>query len=401
MPAVFITGIGIVSALGIGVQAQRQALVTGRSGLKTATLLNSIHKKEFPFGEVKFTTTQLMERVRQQQYLQFSRLQALAALAIEECLLHRADSITALKKGFINATTVGGMTDIEDHYFQLIDPDHKVAEEVWVSGLDCGVATEDLAKQYDFTDYLTTISTACSSSANAIQHGARLVEQGFLDMALCGGVDSLTRFTVNGFSSLKNLDRNPCKPFDSNRNGLNLGEGAAYLLLESQESLKKTGNKPLAVLSGYSNFNEAFHPTAPSPEGAGAYEAMKNALTLANLGPEAISHINVHGTATLNNDESEGRALRRLFGDAVPDFISTKPYTGHTLAAAGAIEAVFAILSLQFQEIYASLNFDTPMPELDLIPVMQYKPNLLLNHIMSNSFGFGGNNASLILSRYD
>ncbi|KYP13980.1 beta-ketoacyl-[acyl-carrier-protein] synthase family protein [Flavihumibacter sp. CACIAM 22H1] len=400
MSSVFITGIGIVSALGIGVEAQREKLVAGKSGLKSAVFLNSIHSNTFPFGEVPYSTEQLFSLIPVNTKLQQSRLQALAALALAECFTYCSPVGTSIRQGLVNATTVGGMTDIEDRYFELILPENQEANTDWASGLDCATGTEHLARQFGLTDFMTTVSTACSSSANAIQYGARLLQQGILDRVVCGGVDSLTRFTVNGFNSLKNLDKEACKPFDANRNGLNLGEGAAYLLLETEASLQQSGNRPLAVLSGYANFNEAFHPTAPSPEGLGAFEAMKRAIEKAGLLPADISYINAHGTATLNNDESEGQAIRRLFGEHVPPFSSTKVYTGHTLAAAGAIEAVFSILSLQHQEIYPGLPFHTPMPTINLVPVKDFR-QLQLKHILSNSFGFGGNNASLVFSNYD
>jgi len=400
MPSVFITGMGIVSALGIGTASQREKLAAGVSGLGPAAFLNSIHKTEFPFGEVPFSTEELFSKLSDHSKLQQSRLQALGALALEECFTGGAQQPAGIRQGLINATTVGGMTDIEDRYFELIKPELIEPDMSWAAGLDCATGTEHLARQFNLTDFVTTISTACSSSANAIQLGARLLQQGVLDRVVCGGVDSLTRFTVNGFNSLKNLDRNACKPFDSNRNGLNLGEGAAYLLLESERSIEKTGNKPLAVLSGYANFNEAFHPTAPSPEGLGAYEAMKRTLEKAGISPASVSFINAHGTATLNNDEAESMAIHRLFGETVPPFASTKVYTGHTLAASGAIEAVFSLLSLQHQEIYPALNFETPIEATGLIPCQTYQ-ELQVEHILSNSFGFGGNNASLLFSRYD
>lgn len=400
MPSVFITGMGIVSALGIGTASQKEKLAAGVSGLHAASFLNSIHKTEFPFGEVPYSTEALFNLLSAKNQLQNSRLQALGALALEECMAGLKEKPAGIRQGLINATTVGGMTDIEDRYFKLIEPAHREQDMSWASGLDCATGTEHLARQFQLTDFLTTISTACSSSANAIQLGARLLSQGMLDRVVCGGVDSLTRFTVNGFNSLKNLDRAVCRPFDAHRNGLNLGEGAAYLMLESEKSLERTGNRPLAKLSGYANFNEAFHPTAPSPEGLGAYEAMKRTLDKAGLQPSDISYINAHGTATLNNDESESLAIRRLFGAAVPAFASTKVYTGHTLAASGAIEAVFSILSLRFQEVYPALNFEIPIEATGLVPFQQYQ-SMALKHILSNSFGFGGNNASLLFSSYD
>ncbi|MCC7031088.1 MAG: beta-ketoacyl-[acyl-carrier-protein] synthase family protein, partial [Chitinophagaceae bacterium] len=251
---------------------------------------------------------------------------------------------------------------------------------------------------FQVKDIVTTISTACSSSANAIMLGSRLVQQGHLDVAICGGTDALTRFTINGFNALKNIDKEVCKPFDAGRNGLNLGEGAAYLIIERAADCADRNHTPVAAIKGYCNFHESFHATAPNPEGEGAYQVMKRALLKAGLGANEIQYINAHGTATLTNDESESNAMKRLF-QQVPAFSSTKCYTGHTLAAAGAVEAIYSLLALQHQCVYANLNFENPMLGSELMPqtIFEQKP---LENVMSNSFAFGGNNASLIFSKY-
>lgn len=250
----------------------------------------------------------------------------------------------------------------------------------------------------------TTINTACSSSANAIQYGARLIRNGLARAVIAGGADSLAKFTINGFHALQILSPKPCRPFDRDRSGLNLGEGAAFLVLEGEEALAGTetaggraGGKPIyAELTGYCNTNDAFHPSALSLTGDGPFLAMQGALQSAGLKPADIDFINTHGTATENNDEAEGRAMLRLFGE-LPPFLSTKGYTGHTLGAAGAIEAVYSILSIRHQELYASLNFGEPIPGLGLRPVQACQPHAI-RHAMSNSFGFGGNCTSLIFS---
>ena len=244
------------------------------------------------------------------------------------------------------------------------------------------------------TGLATTINTACSSSANAIQYGARLIRNGLAGMAIVGGSDSLAKFTINGFHALQILSAAACRPFDRDRAGLNLGEGAAFLVLEGEEAV--ADRKVYAELTGYCNTNDAFHPSALSLQGDGPYLAMEGALQTAGLKPADIDFINTHGTATENNDEAEGRAMLRLFHE-LPPFASTKPYTGHTLGAAGAIEAVYSLLSLDHQELYASLNFESPIPDIGIRPVPAYRPHVI-RHVMSNSFGFGGNCTSLIFS---
>jgi len=194
------------------------------------------------------------------------------------------------------------------------------------------------------------------------------------------------------------LSDTDCKPFDENRKGLNLGEAAAYLVLESEEIIKKENKKVIAYVSGYANANDAFHQTASSDGGDGATLAMKKALEVANLSPDAIDYVNAHGTATPNNDSSESKALQRVFGKSIPDMSSTKAYTGHTLAAAAAIEAVFSVLALQYSKIFPNLNFETPIAATNIIPAVDVLEKNI-NHVLSNSFGFGGNCSTLIFSK--
>ena len=226
-----------------------------------------------------------------------------------------------------------------------------------------------------------------------------MIKSGKLDRVIVGGTDALSKFTINGFKTLMILSDGYNKPFDNNRKGLNLGEAAAFLVLESEELVKKENKKVLARVSGYANANDAFHQTASSENGDGAFLAMEKAFKIANLQPDQIDYVNVHGTATPNNDLSEGRALVRLFGEnKVPDFSSTKAFTGHTLAAAAAIEAVFSVLAIQNNVVFPNLNFETPMAEFDLIPQTTLK-NKNIEHVLSNSFGFGGNCSTLIFSK--
>ncbi|MEZ0130519.1 beta-ketoacyl-[acyl-carrier-protein] synthase family protein, partial [Flavobacterium sp. LBUM151] len=264
---------------------------------------------------------------------------------------------------------------------------------------DGGDVAEKIAEELGLKGIVTTISTACSSAANAIMLGARLIKTGKLDRVIVGGTDGLAKFTINGFKTLMILSDDYNKPFDNNRKGLNLGEAAAYLVLESDEVVEKQNKKVLARVSGYGNANDAFHQTASSENGDGAYLAMKKAFEVSGLKPSQNDYINVHGTATPNNDLSEGRAIKRIYEDEkVPDFSSTKPFTGHTLAAAAAIEAVYSVLAIQNSVVYPNLNFETPMEEFDLKPQTSLK-NATIEHVLSNSFGFGGNCSTLIFSK--
>jgi len=228
--------------------------------------------------------------------------------------------------------------------------------------------------------------------------GAQLIKNKKLDRVICGGTEALSRFTINGFNSLMIVDTEHCRPFDVSRKGLNLGEGAAYLVLESEEVVIRKGKTALAELKGYGNANDAFHQTASSPEGLGAIRAMQLALNGGKISPSDIDYINAHGTATENNDLSEGTGIQHLFGENIPYFSSTKPYTGHTLAAAGSIEAVYSLMALQNQMIWPNLNFSNRMPELSVLPVQKLMQNIPLRNVLTNSFGFGGNTSSLLLA---
>jgi 3-oxoacyl-[acyl-carrier-protein] synthase-1 len=227
-------------------------------------------------------------------------------------------------------------------------------------------------------------------------NGARLIRSGMLDRVIAGGTDALSLFTLNGFNTLMIYDRQPCRPFDDSRNGLNLGEGAAYLVLESEEACGLRA--PLCELRGYGSSTDSHHQTALSPEGTGPYLAMKLALERGGLTPADINYINVHGTATINNDLSEGMAMLKLFGDKMPVFSSTKSFTGHLLGASGAAEAVFSILAIRHDTAWPNLNFNTPVRELDIAPLRNALHSSGVRHVLSNSFGFGGNNTSLIFS---
>ena len=263
---------------------------------------------------------------------------------------------------------------------------------------ECGSKTEIVADYLGITDYMTTISTACSSSANAIFYGARLIRNNVLDVVIAGGTDSLTKFTLNGFNTLMILDKQFCKPFDEHREGLNLGEGAGYLVLVSDRVAKTLTKNPYCKLSGYNNSNDAYHQTASSPDGTGSYLAMKGALKKAGLEPSDIDYINLHGTGTPNNDSAEGTAIQRIFDPEYPPMSSTKSYTGHTLGASGGIEAVFSVLAIKHHIIYPNLRFETRMSELPFEPETEFLTGQNIKHVMSNSFGFGGNCTSLIFS---
>ncbi len=397
---IVVTSLGILSALGKDADENLQSLLSLRSGVHTPELLKSIHAHEFLMGEVAYSNDALSAMLGLPTGSNgYTRTTLLAMVAMQE-VMKGIDKDQLQNEGFayINANTVGGMCAVEDLYPEFIGDEMEGDFLKYIDTLDCAESTQNVVDYFNIHPFTATISTACSSSANAIILGARMIQHGIVKRAICGGCDALSRFTLNGFHSLKNVDKQPCRPFDNTRFGLNLGEAAGYLLLETEQSAKERGAEILAVLSGYGNTNDAYHPTAPSPNGNGAYNTMQLALSKAGLQPQDISYINAHGTATINNDAAEGKAIERLFENNIPLFSSTKPYTGHTLAAAGSIEAIFSIWSLQQQKAWPNLNFTTPMEDVSVRPVTTLT-DTGINHVISNSFGFGGNNVSLLFSK--
>jgi len=391
---IFITGYGIISCIGNNVAENLNSLRQSKSGLGKLLHIETVLRDELFVGEVSKSLDELFIMAGITPAEGYSRNALLGIIAAREAFSQaRLDENRFLKTGLISATTVGGMDRCERYYHDFLTNDTRNA---YIDSYDCADSTEKIASLLGIDDFVTTISTACSSAANAILLGARMIRSGKLDRVLTGGCESLTKFHLNGFNALKILDKNPCKPFDQQRAGINLGEGAAYLALESEESLEKTGNTPLCELAGWGNACEAFHQTASSPDGVGAYLAMKKALDMSGLAPDSIDYVNAHGTGTDNNDLSEGRAIERLFGERIPMVSSTKPFTGHTTSAAGSTEAILSILCLQYQVVWPNLNFSERINELSFSPVEKIITDLPVNVVMSNSFGFGGNDTSLI-----
>lgn len=393
---VAITGMGIISAIGNNVSENFQSLISGNIGIGLITQIDTVHKDEIMVGEIKDVNAILEKRLdfSENQCSRTVLIGCIAALeAVEQAGITKINDV---RTGFISGTTVGGMDKSEQYFYDYFD---RPEVRQHITGLHAGDSTIKIAKRIGLKEsFVTTISTACSSSANAIMLGARMIKSGQLDRVIVGGTDSLSKFTINGFKTLMILSDTYNIPFDDNRKGLNLGEAAAYLVLESDTVVKKENKQVLGYIKGYGNANDAYHQTASSEDGDGAVLAMEKALKVAGMQPSDIDYINAHGTATPNNDLSEGRALIRLFDGKVPEFSSTKAFTGHTLAAAGGVEAVYSILALQNDVIFPNLNYKKQMKEFDLTPVTKLMKRPLRT-VLSNSFGFGGNCSTLIFSK--
>ena len=369
-----ITGIGIISALGYGKDVNKKNLLAGESGVAAPHILDTVHK-EWPVGEVPLTTEKLRELCQLKSDSPLPRNVLLAIPAMGEALEDAGLSEEQKKDMvFINGTTVGGMDVTENEVGKWLHGDTATLHKILFH--EAGVTGYMLSHTFGEKLGTETISTACSSALNAIMYGADLLRTGAVKRALVGGTEALTRFHLNGFGSLGILSEQICKPFQPDRDGINLGEGAAYLVLETEEEALARGARIYGYVSGYGNRCDAFHQTASSPEGEGAYLAMQEALRMSGLKPTDIQYINAHGTATQNNDASESRAIERVFGtpfegERWPEPRSTKNLTGHTTSASGSIEAAFSLMLMQERGY---------------------------EHVMTNAFAFGGNDSSLILS---
>jgi 3-oxoacyl-(acyl-carrier-protein) synthase len=396
---VFITGFGIITSIGNNTAENFQSLVHRKCGFGELSILDTIHRSDIPSCEIKLHDEELKKMADVGPGKGYTRTSLFGLIALREAIQSSGLTKKELQlSGLLSATTTGGIREFERHYYDLTDLSKEGAFSQYADTANPGEHCERLADEIGIKGYIGTISTACSSSANAIIEGAQLIRNSLLDVAICGGSEALSKFTINGFNSLMIVDSEHCRPFDNTRKGLNLGEGAAYIVLESEESVIRKDKTPVAELKGFGNANDAYHQTASSPEGTGALDAMKLALNSANVSPSDIDYINAHGTATENNDLSEGIGIQKLFVEKVPYFSSTKPYTGHTLAAAGSIEAVYCLLGLQHQMIWPNLNFQHQMPELSITPVQELRQQVRMRHMLSNSFGFGGNTSSLLLA---
>ena len=400
--SVLITGAGVISAIGTSKGETFRSLTEERSGVSSLSVLRTEHS-DLPCGEVQMSNEEISEALGVGGGIA-SRAALLGIWAAKAALIQAGLLVdggmdpSGRRVAFINATTVGGMDITERHWLEYLEGREGSSRLVPLH--DCRGCTMQIADYFGGFSYISTVSTACSSAANAIIMAASLILSGNFDIVVAGGTESLTRYHLNGFNSLMILDSERCRPFDASRAGLNLGEGAGYLVLESSDSAAGRGASVLAELSGWGNACDAFHQTASSDDGEGAFRAMEEALSSAGLTPGDIGYINAHGTGTPNNDASESAALRRVFGDEVPAVSSTKAFTGHTTSASGGIEAVICLLALENQFLPVNLGFSEVF-EGGIVPVTGSEVSVPLKHVLCNSFGFGGNDSSLLISAVD
>jgi len=399
MGNIVVTGTGIITSLGVGKEENLRKLMAGQRAIGPIHHIRTKHS-DLPVGEVSCSDEELKALIGYDEPGIITRTSLLGRVALKEALEEaQLDGTAGQRIAFISGNTVGGMEKSEQYYRDFLTNNEK---NDYIAMHDCGACTDIMAKEFHGKfDIITTISTACSSAANAIILGANLILEGRADIAVVGGTECLSKFHINGFNTLMILDKEPCRPFDANRHGLNLGEGAAYLVIETEESARQRNARAICKLSGYGNACDAFHQTATSPNGEGAFLAMTQALKSSGLSAHDIDYINAHGTGTGNNDECEGNAMMRVFGDNMPPVSSTKSYTGHTTSAAGGVESVISILALIHHFIPANLGFQDGIEGHTFKPVGHVVENVELKHILTNSFGFGGNDSSCIFSTLD
>jgi 3-oxoacyl-[acyl-carrier-protein] synthase-1/3-oxoacyl-[acyl-carrier-protein] synthase II len=386
---VAITGIGCLSAAGLNFKENIESLFRRKGKAASPQRFSSSHTISYPVFEV-FEAEGIVEN----DVFRTSRLGLLAALEALKDAEWTPQKLSKKTTGVCIGTTVGSAMNNEDFYRDYregLHPDMSVIERYLNSN-----PASTIAREFCLSGPCQTVVNACSSGTDAIGIGASWIRSGICDVVICGGTDELCRVTYNGFISLMITDESTCRPFDKDRKGLNLGEGAAILILESKDTVRERENQIRSFVLGYGCASDGYHLTAPHPDGRGLKEALGAALTNSRVSIEDIAFVNAHGTGTPDNDRVEGRVLSELLTE-VP-FFSTKGYTGHTLGAAGAIEAAFTVGCLETGRIPASAGFATLDPEVSVSPVSQ--PMSFIRDIaISQSLAFGGHNSALVFGK--
>lgn len=407
MTRVFVTGLGLVTPIGTGVDAFWRALVDGESG---AGAIRGFDVSDFPVriaAEIHdFDPTTYMDRREAARTDRFAQMALAAALlAVEHA---GADRFEPDRTGVVIGTGIGGLATIEEQHAALIKGGPRRVSPFMVPRLMPNAAAASVAMRLGLHGPNMSVASACATGAHALGEALEMIRSGRADMVLAGGSEaaltplSLASFARMGALSQRNDDPlKASRPFDRDRDGFVFGEGAGVLVLESEEHAQKRGASIVAELAGYAATADAFHVTQPDPEGTGAAAAMSGAMADAAIGPEKVDYINAHGTSTQYNDRIETLAIKNALGNEAKriSVTSTKSQTGHLLGAAGAVEAAATALMLVHQTIPRTINLETPDPDCDLDYVSEGARSERIDVALSNSFGFGGQNACLVLRR--
>jgi 3-oxoacyl-[acyl-carrier-protein] synthase II len=389
MTPVAVTGLGVVSPFGTGVKAYWAGVSAGLCAIRPATLIETEGFRCRLAAEVPEPVAGSRRR---------SRGDRLALAAAREALADAGLPPSVRRDAAVSVGGVGGgMLEAEAWYWRRAGGGARPPRALR-SMFPCSHA-EVLGHVLGLGGPRETVVTACSSGAGAIALAADLVAEAVVPAALAGGVDALTRICFMGFNALRLLAPDPCRPFDRDRRGMSIGEGAAFVVLEDAARARARGARAHAVLAGHGSTTDAFHVTAPHPDGEGMVRAMRAALADAGLAPGEIGYVNAHGTATPQNDRIEARAIREVFGEGRVLVSSTKSMIGHTMAAAGALEAVATVLALAHDLAPPTVGLETPDPEIAFDCIPGAAREVALEAAISNSFGFGGQNVTLAFRR--
>ncbi len=388
MRRVLVTGLGAVSPFGTGVKAFWAGLAAGTCAIRPLTLIDAEGFRCRIAAEVPEIVAGSPRRSRA------DRLALGAAVeALDDAGLGGTERAGA---ALIVGAVGGGMLEAESWYWARARGERAPGWAASLRSMLPAAHAETLAHRMRLGGPRHTVVTACSSGAVALAEAAELIADGVVDCAVAGGVDAVTRLCFMGFNALKLLDPEPCRPFDRDRRGMSIGEGAAFIVLEAAEHARARGARAYAELAGHGMTTDAYHVTAPQPDGEGMVRAMRAAMAAAGVAPNAVGYVNAHGTATPQNDRIEARAIGRVFGSGRVLVSSSKSMIGHTMAAAGSLEAVATILALTHETVPPTANLTTPDPEVDFDCVPRVAREAVVEHAISNSFGFGGQNVTLL-----
>ena len=407
---VVVTGIGLVSPLGIGTEETWQGLLAGKSGVDTITRFDTTQFSVRIAAEVKgFDPLNWIEKKEVKKMDPFIHYAIAASQYAVDLSGLKITPELATRVGVHIGSGIGGFSTIEREHTELMTGGPRRISPFFIPSSIVNLAAGQVSIRFRAKGPNTSTCTACSSGSHAIGDSFRIIARGEADAMICGGSEAaITPMSVGGFASMRALSaRNDepsraSRPFDKDRNGFVIGEGAGILILEELEMAKNRGATIYAEMAGYGMSGDAFHITQPSEDGDGAYRVMLNAVMDAGIRPDEVDYINAHGTSTPYNDKFETMAIKRAFGEQAFKMAisSTKSMTGHLLGAAGGLEGGISALALYHQQIPPTINYDTPDPECDLDYVPNTSRKASLEYALSNSFGFGGTNAALLLKRY-
>ncbi|MEW6243712.1 MAG: beta-ketoacyl-ACP synthase II [Bacillota bacterium] len=409
MRRVVVTGIGLITPLGDGCEQVFQRIVRGESGVRRITRFDASEYEVKIGAEVDFEPEKYMDKRDAKRMDRFSQMAvAASALALTDAGL--SDKELGDRAGVCLGTGIGGMETLSSQFSVLFDKGPSRVSPFFIPMMIANMAAGNVAIRFGARGPNTTLITACAASSNAVGEGMRYIREGVADVMIVGGSEAaFVPLAVAGFASMKALStRNheperASRPFDRGRDGFVMGEGAASLILEEAGHAQRRGARIYAELAGYGLTADAYHITAPSPDGEGARRAMQMALDSAGVAPEEVDYINAHGTSTPANDATETQAIRQVFGEHAYKLAvsSTKSVTGHLLGAAGALEAAVCVLAITNGRVPPTINYEEPDPECDLDYVPNVARDMNVRVAMSNSFGFGGQNAVLLFRRFE